>query len=534
MTRWRRWWAGRTLRARLVVGVLLIFLAGCAAVGTATVIALQIFLLGQLDAQLPQNQQLAHLVELQARGQGQDGFANPPPPGTPGTLGAWVSASGRLAGIDESIRSAKGWKTVAPSSAIRRILLSLPDNYHPYTRTLPGLGEYRLIAIPGQQGDVFIAGLPLADLSSTITRLERIEVVVFGAVLVVIGLAVFGVVRLSLRPLGRVTTTANEVTQLPLASGEVDLSQRVPDADPRTEVGQLGSAVNRMLGHVKNALARRQATESQLRQFIADASHELRTPIAGIGGYAELGLRAPQDSEFALLRVQAAAGRMGRLVDDLLLLARLDAGEALADEPVDLTLVTLEATNEARVAGPDHKWILELPREPVTIRGDQYRLHQMLANLLANARAHTPPGSTVTVRLDAGQDSLACLTVTDDGPGIPGDLQPSAFERFVRGDTARTHAGGSTGLGLAIVHGVVTAHHGRVTLASQPGQTTFTVLLPAAPGGQALRLPAGAQHAAGSAACPGGGSDWTSRECRTVDRPAGTPATEASPLRSPG
>jgi two-component system OmpR family sensor kinase len=240
VTRWRRWWAGRTLRARLVLGVLLLFLASCAAVGTATVVALHIFLLGQLDSQLPQNQQLAFFVESQARGRGgSDGFGNRGPVGAAGTLGAWISR-GRLAGTDEETRS--GAKKVSLSPAARRILLRLPVNRQPYTRTLPGLGEYRLIAIPGQEADVYITGLPLAELNSTTTRLGRIEMVVFGTVLLVTGLAVFGVVRLSLRPLRKITTTANQVTQLPLASGEVDLSHRVPDADPRTEVGQLGSA----------------------------------------------------------------------------------------------------------------------------------------------------------------------------------------------------------------------------------------------------------------------------------------------------
>jgi len=480
VTRWRRWWAGRTLRARLVLGVLLLFLASCAGVGIATAVALHSFLLGRLDSQLPQSLPLALLIEHPQDFNGPvGGFNGGGQPGaTVGTLGAWISR-GRLVGTDEETRSSV--RKISLSPAARRILLRLPANRRPYTRTLPGLGEYRLYAVPGKQADVLVTGLPLNDLNSTITRLEGIEVVVFGAALVVTGLAVFGVVRLSLRPLRKVTATANEVTALPLASGDVDLSHRVPAADPRTEVGQLGSAFNQMLGHVENALDRRQATENQLRQFIADASHELRTPITGISGYAELGLRAPEDSENALRRVHAAAQRMGRLVDDLLLLARLDAGRALADEPVDLTRLALEATNDARVAGPGHQWILDLPSQPVTIRGDEHRLHQVLANLLANARTHTPPASTVTIKLESGQDGLATMTVTDDGPGIPAELQPTIFERFVRGDTARTHAGGNTGLGLAIVHGIVTAHHGRVTLASQPGRTTFTVQLPAGP-----------------------------------------------------
>ena len=190
---------------------------------------------------------------------------------------------------------------------------------------------------------------------------------------------------------------------MPLASGEVTLPPRVPDADPRTEVGQLGEAFNRMLGHVEDALGTRQASEARLRQFIADASHELRTPLAGIRGYTELALRGDgeldPDLRRALSRVDAESARMSRLVDDLLLLARLDAGRPLAHEQVDLTRLAIDVTNDARVAGPQHRWVLDLPGEPVTVTGDEHRLHQVLANLLTNARAHTPSGTTVTVRL---------------------------------------------------------------------------------------------------------------------------------------
>ena len=250
---------------------------------------------------------------------------------------------------------------------------------------------------------VNITGLPLSGVDGTIRALELIEVIVFGAALLFIGVAGTAWIRLSLRPLGRITATAAEVTQMPLASGEVTLPHRVPDADPRTEVGQLGEAFNRMLGHVEQALGTRQASEARLRQFIADASHELRTPLAGIRGYTELALRGEDelDPELrrALSRVDAESARMSRLVDDLLLLARLDAGRPLAHEQVDLTRLAIDVTNDARVAGPRHRWVLDLPAEPVTVTGDQHRLHQVLANLLTNARAHTPPGTTVTVRL---------------------------------------------------------------------------------------------------------------------------------------
>jgi two-component system OmpR family sensor kinase len=371
---------------------------------------------------------------------------------------------------------------------------NLPVNGQPYSREFVALGNYRLISNPGRDGDVHITGLPLHNVESTVQQLEIIEIIVFGGALLVIGVAGTGWVRLSLRPLRKVTATAAEVTRMSLSSGEVTLPNRVPDADPRTEVGQLGEAFNRMLGHVGEALGTRHASEARLRQFIADASHELRTPLAGIRGYTELALRGdgPLDPKLrhALSRVDAESGRMSRLVDDLLLLARLDAGRPLAHEPVDLTRLAIDVTNDARVAGPGQHWVLDLPGEPVSVTGDEHRLHQVLANLLTNARAHTPPGTTVTVRLipasaDDGTGG-AELTVSDDGPGIPAQLQAGVWERFARGDSARSRKAGSTGLGLAIVAAVVTAHHGQVSLASRPGKTTFRIWLPADQGrGQA-------------------------------------------------
>ena len=311
-----------------------------------------------------------------------------------------------------------------------------------------------------------------------------------------------GWVRLSLRPLRRVAATASRVAELPLESGEVAMPRGVPDTDPGTETGQLGLAFNRMLGHVETALRRRAASEARLRRFAADASHELRTPLAAIRGYAELGLLHPGDSPetvtHALGRVLSESTRMSVLVDDLLLLARLDAGRPLNTDPVDMTRLAIEATSDAQVARPDHRWVLELPDDPVQVRGDEHRLHQVLANLLSNAGRHTPEGTTVTVAVSdtlppgepgAGEDSVqhgdipaeprVVLTVTDNGPGIPGGLLPDLFERFTRADTARTHAidAASTGLGLAIVDAVVAAHDGAVLVTSRPGITRFTIVL---------------------------------------------------------
>lgn len=253
------------------------------------------------------------------------------------------------------------------------------------------------------------------------------------------------------------------------------------DTDPRTEVGQVGTALNYMLGHVEDALIRRQASEERLRYFAADASHELRTPVANIRGHAELALRhrgpVPGEVRHALERINGESQRMTRLVDDLLLLARLDAGRSLEHQPVDLTLLVLNAPDDARAAGPDHRWFLELPEEPVTVTGDAHRLQQAIGNLLAKARTHTPLGTEVTAAITTDTTGV-CVSVRDNGPGIPAKLQPEVFGRFVRADQARPRSTGSTGLGLAIVHAVITAHGGSTTVTSRPGQTTLRLTLP--------------------------------------------------------
>jgi two-component system OmpR family sensor kinase len=235
-----------------------------------------------------------------------------------------------------------------------------------------------------------------------------------------------------------------------------------------------------MLDHVGSALESRQDSETQLRQFVADASHELRTPLAAIRGYAELTRRPDADTGYALTRISAQAERMTTLVEDLLLLARLDAGRPLERAEVDLTHLVLDAVGDAHAAGPEHRWRLDLPDEPVTVTVDASRLAQVLANLLANARMHTPPGTVVRVGL-TGSATGVQVSVVDDGPGIAAELQPRIFERFARGSSSRSRQNGSTGLGLAIVSAVVQAHRGTVTVTSRPGRTGFTVTLPADP-----------------------------------------------------
>jgi two-component system OmpR family sensor kinase len=396
-----------------------------------------------------------------------------------------------------------------------------------HIRMLSSLGgKFLLTKVPGpERGTTLVTGLSLATVQATLSHVENTEHVVYAAVLVLALALGTAMVQLSLRPLRRVAATATKVTELPLDSGEVTLPAGVPDSDPRTEVGRVGAAFNRMLFHVERALGRRAASEARLRRFAADASHELRTPLSAIRGYAELALRhpgpVPEDVTHALRRVESESARMTVLVDDLLLLARLDAGRPLEREPVDLSRLAIETTSDARVARGDHRWRLELPGEPVLVEGDEHRLHQVLANMLSNAGKHTPPGSTVSVALTvsdaaaspevpaatAGASGTSVvqrgvappgprveLSITDDGPGISAELLPELFERFTRGEAGRARdasaAGKSTGLGLAIVDAVVAAHGGAIVVTSHPGMTRFAILLPL------LHEPAGQPQAA--------------------------------------
>jgi two-component system OmpR family sensor kinase len=478
-----------TLRSRLIAGLLALLAAACLTLGFATNVALRQFLVSRVDQQLNDTGE-RYALSLEHPGLGDETQPGDTRAQANGTFGARmkngvVTQTGVVDGDADDLGSGDTDDQVTLSTADHRALAALPGDGSHHTVRLSSLGTYRLAKVSGRDGDQLVGGLPLTGVEDTVHRLMAIEAVVFAAVLVVTGIAGALWVRLSLRPLRRVAATASRVTELPLASGEVALPERVPYTDPRTEVGQVGTALNRMLGHVEDALARRQAGEQRLRRFAADAGHELRTPLAAIRGHAELARRRREglDPEVAhaLDRIRAESLRMGVIVDDLLLLARLDAGRPLEREPVDLTVLAIDAASDARAAGPGHRWTLELPEEPVTVTGDRNRLHQLLGNLLSNARTHTPPGTTVTVALAADGADVR-LTVADDGPGIPEPLLGEVFDRFVRGGEGRARADGGTGLGLAIAHAVATAHGGSLTVDSRPGRTAFTLRLPAAAG----------------------------------------------------
>jgi two-component system OmpR family sensor kinase len=492
--RWRSP-AGWSLRTRLVAIMIALLAVLGLVVGATGEIYLHNTLYTQLDEKLTQTDRFA----FHGPGPGDDGppgrRGGPPPGAQAGWIIVRLSTSGYEGGILEYRQTTtedtgsyyESYYDNLPAAASAKLATLVPDGEISDIDLGGDLGEYRAIAAVTKDGSaISITAVPLADTQATLLKVALVTGAAVLLALIIAGWAGAVIIRRTLMPLSRVAATAARVSELKLDEGEVDLAQRVPqaDTDARTEVGQVGAALNRMLDHVGNALEVRHNSEMQVRQFVADASHELRTPLAAIRGYAELSRRSrqpvPDDVGHVLRRVESEAERMTALVEDLLLLARLDAGRPLAHDPVDLTMLVVDAVSDAHAAGPRHDWQLDLPDEPVTVVGDGARLHQMLANLLANARTHTPEGTTVTVGVSAADD-VAVLRVIDGGPGIPADLQPHIFERFARGDSSRSRAAGSTGLGLSIVHAVVTAHSGRVTVASEPGRTEFTVTLPLVP-----------------------------------------------------
>ncbi len=466
----------RTLTARLVAVAVLLVAFAALLIGTATTLAMRSQLSNQLDeelrASIGRGFDAPGRGQLRTRPRDGDGDERDYLGQRYGAILGYVAADGT--GYADVIRSDSG--SVGPqvlTPAQVTALAAIAGEVDAETVQVPGLGSYRVLSQVGRRAGYNIAALPTTDLDRTIEDLVRLELL--ATLLGVLAAAGVGtwVVRRQLAPLREVADTAHRVAELPLASGEIEMTDRVPErlTDERTEIGQVGSALNAMLDHVEASLAQRHRSEQQVRQFVADASHELRTPLATIAGYTELARSRPETTGTALDKVETESARMTGLVEDLLLLARLDAGRPLEREPVDLSRLLLEAVNDARVVDPDHRWRLSLPDAPLSVTGDAARLHQVVTNLLTNARKYTPADSTVTV-----SGTSRGFTVHDDGPGFSPELAPRAFERFTRGDVARTRAGGA-GLGLSMVEAIVAAHGGHVDLASTPGDTTITVTL---------------------------------------------------------
>ncbi|WP_454853996.1 sensor histidine kinase [Promicromonospora soli] len=382
-------------------------------------------------------------------------------------------------------------------------LEAVPADGRPHEVDLGDLGSFRAAHRTTGDGQAAVIATSTETVDATVRRYVLVEVALGVAALVAAVLVGALLVRRSFRPLDDVAAAAGRVSELDLSRGAIAVIPRVPEAltDERMEVGQVGAALNRMLENVETSLQARHDSETQVRSFVADASHELRTPLASIRGYAELVRRAPEDlpptAARSLDRIESEAVRMTGLVEDLLLLARLDAGRPLDRAAVDLTALAVDALMDAHAAGPDHSWTLDLPgaedearhttgaaaQDELVVAGDEASLRQVLANLLANARTHTPLGTHVNVRL-ARDGDVVVLDVADDGPGIPATLRSTLFHRFTRADVARNRNSGSTGLGLAIADAIVAAHGGTIAVrsatADEPGPvgTMFTVRLP--------------------------------------------------------
>jgi two-component system, OmpR family, sensor kinase len=473
----------RSLRARLIAGLLALAAAGLLLLGGITYAEQRSFLLQRVDQQLSAaTGTLGHALD--ERGV-PGGFREPdhdhgvgggprPPGGAgvglpPGTYGQRRDGAGKVLG---AVVISYGQKVTARPALPARLPLDQPV-------TVDGRGEgqprYRALATPSPSGSgTTVVAVPLTEVDQTLRRLLAVEALVIGGVLLLLGVLAWVVVRIGLLPLDRMGRTAGAI-----AGG--DLSHRVEATDPRTEVGRLGIALNGMLDRLEVAFTERQASEDRLRRFLADASHELRTPLASIRGYAELfrigAARSPQDVEKAMRRIEDEAARMGVLVEDLLILARMDQVADAPHDEVDLAALVCDAVDDASVTAPDREIALRA-EPPTAVMGDAHQLRQVLGNLLRNALVHTPAGTPIEVTVGLEGDAVR-LEVRDHGPGLPTDRPEALFERFWRAEGGRERGRAGAGLGLAIVAAIVDAHGGRVQASNAPGGgAAFVVLLP--------------------------------------------------------
>ncbi len=487
-----------SLRARVLVSVVALAAVGLIALGAVTYAEQRSFLLGRVDQQARAAvNPLSQLLDNEGfrppaepgpgAGQAYDGAGGPhggagghPNGGgphvnlPPGTWGERRSDTGQIIGHPVLIK----YSAAEPATAAPLIPASMTPGQLITVGSSGSSGlHYRLLAKhdPEDSGTTIIA-VPLGDVESTLHRLLLVEALVIGGVLVALGLTAFFVVKLGLRPLTRFEVTAGQI-----AAG--DLSRRVSPATPKTEIGRLGLALNRMLERLEQAFAAREESEQRLRRFLADASHELRTPLASIRGYAELyrmgATRDEAGTETAMRRIEQESARMGVLVEDLLTLARLDAEPEREHAPVDLAALAHDAVHDARARAPERAVELRAPERAI-VSGDAPQLRQLFTNLLGNAISHTPAGTPIEVALER-RDGTVELSVRDHGPGIPPEAREHLFDRFWRRERGRERGRAGAGLGLAIVNGVVEAHHGRIAVRDpQGGGAEFLVTLPAA------------------------------------------------------
>ena len=485
MTRRGPWWKPRSLRRQLMVGVTTIVSLALIGVGAVAVMSLRDEAMRLTDSKVSDS--LAAFSYSYIK-RDAAGVATGELTAFQGQSLGTVIAVLRGDSVVYATVFGDGEPKAAPADAQRALEgLDLRDGGM-RTVELGDLGPYRVGSRELASGERLVSAVSLDQANKTLARETVIVIVLVLLALLGTAAGTVWIVSYALRPLRRVAEVAGEVAALPLTSQEHRITARVAesDTDPGNEVGIVGNTLNRLLANVDGALADLAASDRRMRQFLADASHELRTPLAAILGYAELTRQEsdalPETTEYALARIEAESRRMTSLVADLLLLSRLDERQDLDIADIEMCDLVADAVQDAAVTAPDHHFVVDLPDEPLWARGDREGLHQLLANLLANARVHTPAGVTVTTTLRArvqdGRQTVE-LTVGDDGPGIPPAVLPNLFDRFVRADKSRSRQLGSTGLGLAIVRSIVEAHNGTVSVASVPGRTAFTVRLPA-------------------------------------------------------
>jgi len=494
-----------SLRARLLVAVGVIAIAALAIADIVTYSALQSFLYQRVDQQLAAShgfyeRQIDQGQTIPCFGGPNQVLPNGGPTGNGqvpdgGSSNAIQSQAVQVRTTSGALVGGTGCPTYVDGSAYTPAITSpitgfttAPDGTQVTYFDAPSVQSdgptFRVRASTLINGDILVLAQPLGDTQSTLHRLLMVELVVSGAaVLLALG-AGFWLVRIGLRPLRDMETAAESI-----AAG--NLTERVPGDDERTEVGRLARTLNVMLSRIESAFGARVASEQRLREsdarlrrFVADASHELRTPIAAISAYAELFGRGAseqkEDLERLMLGIVSETGRMEHLVADLLLLARLDEGRPMEMQPVDVVALCAEAVQTAQTVGPG--WPVRFTAtRPIEVVGDATSLRQVIDNLLGNVRAHTPKGTTTMVSVDA-DESGATIDVTDDGPGMSADQVAHVFERFYRSDPSRSRLHGGAGLGLSIVSAIVAAHGGTVSAISERGRgTTFTVRLPVLP-----------------------------------------------------
>ncbi|HKY77267.1 MAG TPA: HAMP domain-containing sensor histidine kinase [Acidimicrobiia bacterium] len=458
----------RSLRARLVAGLLALTVVGLAASGAGIYKALSDYLRNRLDSQLSDSRTAVYNELASGRA-----FGRRLP------SGLTVIPSGTFGELRRG--SSDGVQYLPRGQAIPD-LPPPPEEGEQYSTVGSKNGDlrYRVLATSSGDGTTLFVAFPTTELDQTLRRLLGIEMATASAVLLFLAFLSLAVVRLGLLPLERIASTAGDI-----AGG--DLSRRVEPAEPDTEIGRLGLALNAMLAQIETAFAEKAASEDRLRRFVADASHELRTPLTAIRGYAELFRRGaaerPEDLARAMRRIEDEATRMSVLVEDLLLLARLDQGRPLERTPVDLVAVAGDALADLSAIAPERPVTFDHP-DALVVSGDEARIRQVAGNLLANARIHTPEGTPVHVRVRA-QDGQAILEVADEGPGLPPGDEGRVFERFYRADAARARTADNqgTGLGLSIVAAIVAAHGGNVQAGSPPSGrgAYFMVALPITP-----------------------------------------------------